>query len=60
MPHKTNNIHKAHPTECDRCGRQLPKKAYRPICSSCRKQAAFQTRLFAALVSAGAQERKVA
>lgn len=36
---KTNNYHKAHPTECDRCGRKLPKKAYKPVCATCIKQA---------------------
>ena len=34
---KQSNIHKAHPTECERCGRLLPKQVYRPTCATCIK-----------------------
>lgn len=37
---KANNRHRLHPTQCVECGRQLPKRAYRATCASCRKWAA--------------------
>jgi ribosomal protein L37E len=54
--HKLNNIKKWHPTECERCGRKLPKRAYKPVCATCIKQAKFMTELFTVLVDAGAKE----
>jgi hypothetical protein len=35
---KQDNIHKAHPTECDQCGRRLPKRAYKRVCATCIKR----------------------
>jgi hypothetical protein len=37
--HKLNNEHKYHPTECERCGRKLPKRHHDHWCATCIKQA---------------------
>lgn len=31
--------HKPRPTQCQECGRMLPKQAYRDVCATCRKPA---------------------
>jgi Zn finger protein HypA/HybF involved in hydrogenase expression len=37
---KQSNAHKPHPTECEKCGRALPKQAHRSQCAGCIKQEA--------------------
>jgi LSD1 subclass zinc finger protein len=34
---KQNNNHKRHETQCQECGRMLPRQAYKVRCASCFK-----------------------